>query len=73
LDPSYVRGYVRLGQALLALGDKGDVGDAPTLRRAKRALEKALELDPSNATAMKCAKEVGMSIQLHCDSDEDED
>ena len=73
IQPDYVRGYVRLGQALLALGDKGDTGDVVLLKRAEKALEKALELDPDNKTAKKTWKEVGISLQLHGDSDSDSD
>ena len=71
LQPDYVRGYVRLGQALLAMGDKGDTGDVALLKRAERALERALELEPENKTAKKTLKEVGISLQLHDDSDAD--
>ena len=59
-----------MGQALLALGDKGDVGDVKKLREAQAALERALELEPDNKTAKKLWKEVGISLQLH-DSDSD--
>lgn len=71
IQPDYVRGYVRLGQALLALGDRGDTGDAGLLRRAEKALERAMELDPDNKTAKKTWKEVGISLQLHGDEDSD--
>ena len=72
LQPDYVRGYVRMGQALLAIGDRGEHGDVPTLRRAKSMLKKALELDPSSAGAKKTLKEVGMSLMLHADSDDED-
>ena len=72
LQPDYVRGYVRMGQALLAIGDRGEHGDVPTLRRAKLMLKKALELDPSSAGAKKTLKEVGMSLMLHADSDDED-
>lgn len=72
LQPDYVRGYVRMGQALLAIGDRGERGDVPTLRRAKSMLKKALELDPSSAGAKKTLKEVGMSLMLHADSDDED-
>ena len=61
----------RLGQALLALGDKGDPGDVALLKRAEAALERALELEPDNKLAKKTWKEVGISLQLHGDSGSD--
>ena len=72
LQPDYARGYARMGQALLALGDAGEYGDVVTLRRAKAALKKALELDPSSGAAKKTLKEVGMSLMLHADSDDED-
>ena len=72
LDPGYARGWTRMGQALLALGDRDDEGDVVALRGAKRALERALELEPGNKTAAKTLKEVGMSLQLYDDSDDDQ-
>ena len=72
LDPGYARGWTRMGQALLALGDRDDKGDVVALRGAKRALERALELEPGNKTAAKTLKEVGMSLQLYDDSDDDQ-
>ena len=53
----------------MALGDRGDTGDAILLKRAERALERAMELEPDNKTARKIWKEVGISLQLHGDSD----
>ena len=47
-------------------------GDVVTLRRAKAALKKALELDPSSGAAKKTLKEVGMSLMLHADSDDED-
>ena len=70
IDPGYVRGWVRLGQALFALGDdpeKEDMFDLVALREAESALEKALALDPENKTAAKTVKEVRVSIQLYED------
>ena len=70
IDPGYVRGWVRLGQALFALGDdpeKEDSFDLVALREAESALEKALALDPENKTAAKTVKEVRVSIQLYED------
>jgi len=70
MDPGYVRGWVRLGQALFALGDdpeKEDMFDLVALRQAESALEKALALDPENKTAAKTVKEVRVSIQLYED------
>lgn len=70
IDPKYVRGWVRLGQALFALGDdpeKEDMFDLVALREAESALEKALALDPENKTAAKTVKEVRVSIQLYED------
>jgi tetratricopeptide (TPR) repeat protein len=70
IDPKYVRGWVRLGQALFALGDdpeKEDMFDLVCLREAESALEKALALDPENKTAAKTVKEVRVSIQLYED------
>ena len=34
--------------------------------------DKALELDPSSAGAKKTLKEVGMSLMLHADSDDED-
>eukprot|EP00740_Mantoniella_antarctica_P000496 CAMPEP_0181395228 /NCGR_PEP_ID=MMETSP1106-20121128/28224_1 /TAXON_ID=81844 /ORGANISM="Mantoniella antarctica, Strain SL-175" /LENGTH=360 /DNA_ID=CAMNT_0023516827 /DNA_START=115 /DNA_END=1197 /DNA_ORIENTATION=- len=73
LQPDFVRGYVRMGQALLALGDRGDTGDVALLKRAERALARAMELEPGNKTAKKTWKEVGISLQLHGDSESDSD
>ena len=70
IDPGYVRGWVRLGQALFALGDdpeKEDMFDLVALREAESALEKALALDPENKTAANTVKEVRVSIQLYED------
>lgn len=70
IDPGYVRGWVRLGQALFALGDdpeKEDSFDLVALREAESALEKALALDPENKTAAKTVGEVRVSIQLYED------
>ena len=70
IDPGYVRGWVRLGQALFALGDdpeKEDSFDLVALREAESALEKALALDPENKTAAKTVREVRVSIQLYED------
>lgn len=68
LDDGYTRGYVRMGKALLALGDATE--DAKPLRRAKEMLTKALELDASSVSAKKTLKDVQISLQLY-DSDSD--
>jgi hypothetical protein len=47
LQPDYVRGYVRMGQALLTLGDRGDTGDVVLLKRAQASLVKAGPATPS--------------------------
>ena len=70
IDPGYVRGWVRLGQALFALGDdpeKEDSFDLARLRDAEAAFERALALDPENKPAAKTVKEVRVSLQLYED------
>jgi len=76
MDPSYVRGWVRLGQACFLLGDDPDEEDrfdVALLREAESALEKALALDQGNAQASKVLKEVRVSLQLYDDDDDDDD
>lgn len=68
LDDTYVRAYVRIGKALLALGDARE--DVSQLRRAQTMLNKALELDASSSAAKATLKDVEISLQLY-DSDSD--
>ena len=47
LDPSFARGYLALGQALLLAGDLGNA-DSPELHlEVNKALDRALELNPA--------------------------
>jgi tetratricopeptide (TPR) repeat protein len=68
IDESYVRGYVRGGKALLALGDATQ--NVGKLKRAREMLHKALELDAANSSAKAALKDVEISLQLF-DSDSD--
>ena len=68
IDESYVRGYVRAGKALLALGDATQ--NVGKLKRAREMLYKALDLDASNSSAKAALKDVESSLQLF-DSDSD--
>ena len=70
IDPEYVRGWVRLGQARFFLGDdpeREDSFDLASLRDAEAALDRALALDPENKPAAKTLKEVRVSLQLYED------
>ena len=70
IDPEYVRGWVRLGQARFFLGDDPegeDSFDLASLRAAEAALDRALALDPENKPAAKTLKEVRVSLQLYED------
>ena len=61
-DPSYVKGYVRLGQAHIGFDNKqGYV-------KAIAALERALELEPDSKTAKKYLKEAAIGLEAE-DSD----
>jgi len=68
LDDTYVRAYVRIGKALLALGEARE--DVIHLRRARTMLNKALELDASCSAAKATLKDVEINLQLY-DSDSD--
>jgi hypothetical protein len=63
-----VRGYVRAGKALLALGD--DREDVDRLKRARDMLSKALELEPASSAAKTTLKDVEISLQLYMSDDE---
>mmetsp|Transcript_7214 Transcript_7214/g.27158 ORF Transcript_7214/g.27158 Transcript_7214/m.27158 type:complete len:374 (-) Transcript_7214:57-1178(-) len=70
IDQSYVRGFIRLGQALFTLGDdpgKEDSFDVRFLKRSEHAFEKALALDPANKIAKKTLEDVRISLQLYED------
>lgn len=47
LDPSFARGYLALGQALLLAGGLGDGHSPELLREVNEAFDRALELDPA--------------------------
>jgi DNA-binding winged-HTH domains len=47
LDPSFARGYLALGQALLLAGGLGDGHSPELLMEATKAFDRALELDPA--------------------------
>ena len=68
LDETYLRGYVRAGKALLALGD--DREDVDRLKRARDMLSKALELEPASSAAKTTLKDVEISLQLYMSDDE---
>jgi tetratricopeptide (TPR) repeat protein len=68
MDEGYVRGYVRAGKALLALGDA--MQNVGKLKRARELLSKALDLDAANSGAKAALKDVEISLQLF-DSDSD--
>ena len=70
IDPEYVRGWVRLGQARFFLGDdpeREESFDLASLRDAEAALDRALALDPENKPAAKSLKEGRVSLQLYED------
>ena len=77
-DAKFVENFDSLAD-LRAAAAYADVGVAGVLRECevttlgdKSVLKKALELDPSSAGAKKTLKEVGMSLMLHADSDDED-
>jgi hypothetical protein len=64
LEPSYVEALVCKGQAHAGRDTKVDY------QEAKKALERALEIEPSNKVASKALKDVEIALEAE-DSDDD--